>query len=186
MRLARFLRIPPRITSLRYTSTMASNVHKSVTLPSGRETSVPTGLFMYVPFPLAAPRRPSPLTLTSRSNNEWTTASDGKTFQTIDPATGKPLLEFSHASGQDVDVAVRHARKAFKSTWGKTIAATERAARTSPSSALPPFPSLTSIPPFSALQIRRPDRTQRRPPRRTRILEQRQGRPYRARSRRGG
>ncbi|KAJ9093393.1 hypothetical protein QFC21_006423 [Naganishia friedmannii] len=87
--------------------TTSSKVHQTVKLPSGRETTVPTGLFI---------------------NNEWTTSSDSKTFSTVDPSTGEKLLDFSHATPEDVDTAVKYARKAFKTTWGKSVAATERAA----------------------------------------------------------
>lgn len=123
------------LTPFRYINTMSSKVHQTVTLPSGRETSVPTGLFMYVPLTTLHHIQ---LTYIVRSNNEWTTSSDNKTFSTVDPSTGAKLLDFSHATPEDVDTAVKHARKAFKTTWGKQIQATERAARTS----LPPPPKI--------------------------------------------
>ncbi|CDZ98335.1 nad-aldehyde dehydrogenase [Phaffia rhodozyma] len=86
---------------------MPAQCFENITLPSGKQIDVPTGLFI---------------------NNEWSPSSDGKTFETVDPATGEKLLDFAHATSADVDRAVVHARKAFKTTWGKNVAATERAA----------------------------------------------------------
>ncbi|NXD32356.1 ALDH dehydrogenase, partial [Spelaeornis formosus] len=61
-------------------------------------------------------------------NNEWVQSSDQKSFDTVNPATGKPLLPFSHATKEDVDTAVKAARKAFKTTWGNNVPASQRAA----------------------------------------------------------
>ena len=47
------------------------------------------------------------------------TATSGKTFQTIDPSTGKHLAEVQSASDSDIDAAVASAEKAFPS-WSKT------------------------------------------------------------------
>ncbi len=44
---------------------------------------------------------------------EWVAAASGATFPTIDPATGQTLTEVAHGRGEDVDRAVRAARKAF-------------------------------------------------------------------------
>ncbi|KAJ9111112.1 hypothetical protein QFC19_001311 [Naganishia cerealis] len=106
---------------------MSSSIHQTVKLPSGREASVPTGLFIGQ----VHSQRPQFLTnhiQQRNSNNKWTTSSDSQTFSTVDPSTGEKLLDFSHATPEDVDTAVKYARKAFKTTWGKTVAATERAA----------------------------------------------------------
>ena len=46
-------------------------------------------------------------------------AASGKTFQTIDPATAKPLADVQTASQSDVDAAVNSARTAFPS-WSQT------------------------------------------------------------------
>jgi acyl-CoA reductase-like NAD-dependent aldehyde dehydrogenase len=40
-------------------------------------------------------------------------AADGRTFETIDPATGRPIAAVAHAGRDDVDRAVRAARGAF-------------------------------------------------------------------------
>ncbi|ORY21001.1 aldehyde dehydrogenase domain-containing protein [Naematelia encephala] len=61
-------------------------------------------------------------------NNEWVEASSSETFSTTNPATGEKSLDFAHASKEDVDKAVKAARKAFKTTWGNNIQATKRAA----------------------------------------------------------
>ena len=62
------------------------------------------------------------------SNNQWSVSSDGKTFDTKNPFNDQSLLSFSHATKEDVDRAVKAARKAFQTTWGNNIHATERAA----------------------------------------------------------
>lgn len=45
-------------------------------------------------------------------------AGGGKSFATINPATGETLAHIAEASAKDVDTAVKAARKAFK-TWSK-------------------------------------------------------------------
>jgi aldehyde dehydrogenase (NAD+) len=62
------------------------------------------------------------------SNNKWSASSDGKTFDTKNPFNDQNLLSFAHATQEDVDRAVKAARKAFQTTWGNNIHATERAA----------------------------------------------------------
>src|SRR5579864_1033500 len=59
---------------------------------------------------------------------EWRSSSSGKSFKTINPATGEVLTEVAEASAADVDAAVRAARTAFddpKSRWRK-MSASER------------------------------------------------------------
>jgi aldehyde dehydrogenase (NAD+) len=46
----------------------------------------------------------------------WT-AADGETFETLNPATGKPLARLTQASPADVDRAVRAARAAQPAWW---------------------------------------------------------------------
>jgi aldehyde dehydrogenase (NAD+) len=55
--------------------------------------------------------------------NEWCDASDGGTFETLNPATGAALASVSHATAADVDRAVKAARKALNGPWGKLDAA---------------------------------------------------------------
>jgi acyl-CoA reductase-like NAD-dependent aldehyde dehydrogenase len=54
-------------------------------------------------------------------------AADGRTFQTLDPATAKPIAAVAHAGPEDVDRAVTAARRALEDgPWSKAPAA-ERA-----------------------------------------------------------
>jgi len=55
-------------------------------------------------------------------NNEWVKAVSGKTFESINPATGQVLAELALASEADVDLAVAAAKAAFPA-WSQTIAA---------------------------------------------------------------
>ncbi|KAK7869070.1 hypothetical protein R5R35_000789 [Gryllus longicercus] len=52
-------------------------------------------------------------------NNEWHKSKSSKTFQTINPTTGKPIAEIQEGGKADIDVAVQAAREAFKlgSPW---------------------------------------------------------------------
>ncbi len=59
-------------------------------------------------------------------NGQWTDASDGKTFATVNPATGEELTQIASATTADVDRAVTAARKAFddpNGAWQKMTAA---------------------------------------------------------------
>ena len=58
--------------------------------------------------------------------NEWIPSESGKTFPTVNPATGEEITHVSEADAADVDKAVRVARNAFEcGPWRKT-SATER------------------------------------------------------------
>ena len=48
---------------------------------------------------------------------ERAAAADGRTFESIDPATGQAIAELAYAGPQDVDRAVRAARAAFEGAW---------------------------------------------------------------------
>ena len=50
-------------------------------------------------------------------NNEFVKSVDGKTFETINPSTEKPICAVQEASEKDVDIAVSAARKAFEGEW---------------------------------------------------------------------
>ena len=59
-------------------------------------------------------------------NNQWVDSASGKTFPTINPATGEVICQVAEADAADVDCAVRAARDAFEhGSWRKT-AASER------------------------------------------------------------
>ncbi|MGE7717953.1 aldehyde dehydrogenase family protein [Priestia megaterium] len=58
-------------------------------------------------------------------NGEYVQASNGKTFDVIDPATEEVIAQVSEAQTEDVDKAVRAARKSFdESEWSKMKAYT--------------------------------------------------------------
>jgi phenylacetaldehyde dehydrogenase len=48
-----------------------------------------------------------------RAAGEWVEAASGKTFPTINPATEETLAEVAHGEAEDIDRAVRAARRAF-------------------------------------------------------------------------
>jgi aldehyde dehydrogenase (NAD+) len=52
-------------------------------------------------------------------NGEWVSAVSGKTFATVDPATGQELSQIAEADSEDVDRAVSAARKAFDNEWSR-------------------------------------------------------------------
>ena len=60
-------------------------------------------------------------------NNEWHDAVSGKTFPTINPATGEKICDVAEGDKADVDKAVAAACEAFKlgSTW-RTMDASQR------------------------------------------------------------
>jgi aldehyde dehydrogenase (NAD+) len=53
-------------------------------------------------------------------NNEWTSSLSGKTFDVINPATEEVITSVAEADKEDVDLAVKSARRAFESgPWSK-------------------------------------------------------------------
>jgi len=53
-------------------------------------------------------------------NGQWTDAASGKTFDTPDPATGETLARVAEGDAEDVNRAVRAARKAFdEGPWSR-------------------------------------------------------------------
>jgi aldehyde dehydrogenase (NAD+) len=59
-------------------------------------------------------------------NGEFVKPSSGKYFDTINPATEEKLAEIAHANEEDVDKAVKAARKAYTEVWS-VMPAKERA-----------------------------------------------------------
>jgi acyl-CoA reductase-like NAD-dependent aldehyde dehydrogenase len=55
--------------------------------------------------------------------DERAAAADGRTFESLDPATGNAIAEVAHAGAEDVDRAVRAARAAFEGDWATMPAA---------------------------------------------------------------
>src|SRR5579864_2395717 len=58
-------------------------------------------------------------------NNRWVPSESGKTFATINPATGEEICQVAEADLADVNKAVHAARAAFatKSPWRRMSAA---------------------------------------------------------------
>ena len=52
-------------------------------------------------------------------NNRWVPSESGKTFPTINPATGEEICQVAEADAGDVDKAVKAARAAFEGPWRK-------------------------------------------------------------------
>src|SRR5262245_32079150 len=51
-------------------------------------------------------------------DGKWVDAASGKTFETPNPATGKVLARVAEGDAEDIDRAVKAARRAFdKSAW---------------------------------------------------------------------
>ena len=59
-------------------------------------------------------------------DGKWVKPSSGKYFETINPANEKVLAKVAHANVEDVDRAVKAARKAYDTVWSK-MPASERA-----------------------------------------------------------
>src|SRR5262245_563294 len=55
-------------------------------------------------------------------NGQWVDALSGKTFDTVNPATGEVLARVAEADAADVDRAVTAARTTFERTWGASKA----------------------------------------------------------------
>jgi aldehyde dehydrogenase (NAD+) len=52
-------------------------------------------------------------------NGRFTAPKAGKYFDSINPATEEKLCEIAHGDGQDVDRAVKAARRAYETVWSK-------------------------------------------------------------------
>ena len=82
------------------------------------DTSSPAAAWDYAPAPETMPvplRKHYGLFI----NGEFREAASGKTFPSINPATGKKLAQIQQADVADVDLAVRSARRAYEGAWGK-------------------------------------------------------------------
>ena len=65
-------------------------------------------------------------------NNQWVESTSGKTFPTINPATGEEICRVAEADAADVDKAVHAARAAFEKGPWRRMAAAERGQATPP------------------------------------------------------
>src|SRR6056297_1493893 len=52
-------------------------------------------------------------------NGKFVAGKKGRMMNTINPATEKPLTEFTEATSEDIDFAVKSARNAYDKTWSK-------------------------------------------------------------------
>ncbi|HSO98429.1 MAG TPA: aldehyde dehydrogenase family protein [Solirubrobacteraceae bacterium] len=52
-------------------------------------------------------------------DGQWVDAADGSSFQTIDPGTGEVLTTVAHGKAEDIDRAVRAARRALTGPWSR-------------------------------------------------------------------
>jgi phenylacetaldehyde dehydrogenase len=60
-------------------------------------------------------------------NGKWVPAKSGKTFATVNPATGETLVECAAGDREDIDAAVKAARQAFENgPWRNKITPSER------------------------------------------------------------
>src|SRR6266705_3308791 len=59
-------------------------------------------------------------------NGNWVDAISGKTFSSYDPATGEVLATVAEGDSQDIDLAVKAARKAFDSGPWRKMSPSER------------------------------------------------------------
>src|SRR2546421_2311554 len=59
-------------------------------------------------------------------DGKWVDAVSGKTFATLDPSTEEPLVQVAEGDKQDVDLAVKAARRAFENGPWRTMTASER------------------------------------------------------------
>ena len=57
-------------------------------------------------------------------NNEWHKSKSNKTFKVENPTTGEIITEVQQANKEDIDCAVKYAKKAFEfnSEWRRTDA----------------------------------------------------------------
>ena len=62
-------------------------------------------------------------------NGKWVNSISGKTFATLNPATGQEICKVAEADSADVDLAVKAERKAFESGPWKKMSAAERGRR---------------------------------------------------------
>ncbi|CAK7262684.1 mitochondrial aldehyde dehydrogenase [Sporothrix epigloea] len=84
---------------------VASDLQVRLTAPNGRTWMQPLGLFI---------------------DNEFVQSSTGETVTSINPSTEQDICSVHAASAQDVDTAVKAARRAFRSPPWRTLSATER------------------------------------------------------------
>lgn len=93
--------ISPRFPNRSANDALSSQTAVDIVV-AGKKMSVETGLFI---------------------NNQFVKAKSGKTFPTVNPATGEVIAEVQEALKEDVDDAVKAAQVAFRDVWSKTSGA---------------------------------------------------------------
>ncbi|KAJ1035378.1 hypothetical protein NDA13_000796 [Ustilago tritici] len=90
------------------------------------------------PKAAASSQAPAPVTIKTPTGNQWQVPSgifinnafhpsaSGKTFDSINPATGEKLCTLSLGGAADIEAAVKAARTAFNTVWGKKSTPTQR------------------------------------------------------------
>lgn len=104
-RLALSSPVPRRLSHS--SSPIMSDVTLQLTAPNGRKYSQPIGLFI---------------------NNEFVPSKSGEKFATINPSDEKEIASVYAAGEEDIDIAVKAARKAFKDPSWKLLPPTDRGA----------------------------------------------------------
>ena len=59
-------------------------------------------------------------------DGKWVDSVSGKTFATLDPSTEEPLVQVAEGDKQDIDLAVKAARRAFETGPWRKMTASER------------------------------------------------------------
>src|SRR3982751_2507882 len=59
-------------------------------------------------------------------NNEWVEAASGRTFEVINPATGKVIAQVAEGNAEDIGRAVHAARQAFDNPEWSRMTASDR------------------------------------------------------------
>merc|ERR1712000_661910 len=54
-------------------------------------------------------------------DGKWVKGTEGKTFETVNPTNENPIVAVHEAGPEDVDIAVKAARKALNGVWGQTL-----------------------------------------------------------------
>src|SRR5579875_2297029 len=62
-------------------------------------------------------------------DGEWVESADGRSFDTVDPATGRPITQVAHAGAEDVARAVAGGRAVGERPGGRAGAAAQPAGR---------------------------------------------------------
>jgi len=76
--------------------------------------------------PVTAVSRPKVKQTKLLIDGEWVSSKSGKTFEDIDPATGEVIAHVAEGGPEDIDAAVRAARKAFEEGPWPGMSARER------------------------------------------------------------